>query len=317
MRSYFNFFLPSCSFKRDLTNQLNYNYRSNVFFLGSLSLSLTAFIGIIFVSGQLSYDPDIVYPKPYGGFMLHFEVGDSTSANAFAISTAISFILLWIGTVFLLRGYRKGLGKAIYWIVMSVPLLYFLSRFEPLVLNILSNVSLVNPNLFNIVYVIVVIASMPIGSILFGLSFVQIARKMQHPEVKNYMLISAIGFLLLFVSLQPQTLISAPFPPFGLISISFMGLSSFLVFIGIYFSAISVSEDSKLRQMIRRTIETEVDFIGNIGGAEMEHKISDKIFRVAKNISEKMPELTGVEPSLTKEQIAEYIQEVLNEKKKV
>ena len=157
---------------------------------------------------------------------------------------------------------------------------------------------------------------MPTGSVLFGLSFVQIARKMQHPEVKNYMLISAIGFLLLFVSLQSQTLISAPFPPFGLISISFMGLSSFLVFIGIYFTAISVSEDSKLRQMIRRTIETEVDFIGNIGDAEMEHKISDKIFRVAKNISEKMPESTGVEPSLTKEQIAGYIQEVLNEKKK-
>ena len=77
----------------------------------------------------------------------------------------------------MLRGYRRGLGKAIYWVVMSIPLLYFLSRFEPLILNMLFNTSLEDATLFNIIYVIVVIASMPIGSILFGLSFVQIARK--------------------------------------------------------------------------------------------------------------------------------------------
>ena len=89
-----------------------------------------------------------------------------------------------------------------------------------------------------------------------------------------------------------------------------------MIFIGIYFSAVSISEDAKLRQTIRRSIETEVGFIGNIGDAEMEHALSETVFKIAKNISDKMPEATGVEPSLTKEQIAEYIQEVMEEKKR-
>jgi hypothetical protein len=290
--------------------------RSRVTFaylLASSSLSFSAFIGVVYVLNQLSYEPEVIHPKPYGDFVLHFEIGDSTLANVFTISSAVAFILLWIGTVFLLRGYRKRLGATVYWIVMSVPLLYFLSQFQPLVLTTLLSGSLSDPVLFSLIYVMLVIASRPIGGVMFGLSFVQIAHKVQHPEVKSYMIISAIGLLLLIVSLQAQILITAPFPPFGLLSVSLMGLSSYLIFIGVYSSAVSVSEDSELRRVIRRSVETEVSFIGNIGSAEMDHTITEKVLKTVKNVSEKIPEITGIEPSLTDKEVAEYIQEVLRE----
>jgi hypothetical protein len=159
----------------------------------------------------------------------------------------------------------------------------------------------------------VVIASTPAGSILFGLSFVQIARKVQHPEVKSYMVISAIGLLLLLISSQAQVLITAPFPPFGLLSASFFGLSSYLIFIGIYSSAVSISQDSKLRASIRRSVETETNLIGNIGDAQMNHMIMQKVLETSRSVSEEMPQETGIVTSLTDKEIAEYVNEVLLE----
>ena len=196
---------------------------------------------------------------------------------------------------------------------MFVPLLYFLSQFEPSVLNLLSYDTLSNPVLFSIIYVLVIIASTPVGSILFGLSFVQIARNVQHPEVKSYMIISAIGLLLLLTSSQTQVLITAPFPPFGLLSASFLGLSSYLIFIGIYSSAISISQDSRLRASIRRSVLDEVSFIGNIGDAQMDHTIKEKVLNASRIISENMPQDTGIATSLTENEIAEYIDQVLQE----
>jgi hypothetical protein len=67
---------------------------------------------------------------------------------------------------------------------------------------------------------------------------------------KDYMLISAYGMMLLFTSNQPIGLLLVPYPPFGLATISFMGLASYLIFVGIYSAAVSVSEDTKLRQSI-------------------------------------------------------------------
>jgi len=274
----------------------NLNRLTLTYLLASTCLSLGTIIGIVYVLVQLSdiSIPDVVRPKLFGEFVMHSNIGNPLLSDAYTIFSAIAFILLWIGTVFLLQSYRRRLGTIKYWIIMSIPLVYFLSQFEPLILNVLFSGSLANPIVFSILYVAIVVASRPIGGILFGLSFMQIARKLQHPEVKSYMTISAIGLLLLLVSYQAQVLITAPFPPFGLLSVSFMGLSSYLIFIGIYSSAISVSEDSRLRASIRRSVETEVNFIENIRSAQMERAIMEKVLKIQKNISEGMREKTGI-----------------------
>jgi hypothetical protein len=284
-----------------------------VYLLASLCLSTSAIIGIAYVLDQLSYDSDVVHPKSFGEFVLHSEIGSSTLADAYTISSAIAFILLWMGTVFLLHSYRKRLGTIKYWIIMSVPLLYFLSQFQTSVLNVLFSYSLGNPMLFSILYVIMVDASRPVGGVLFGLAFIQIARNIQNPELKGYIVISGIGLLLLLVAYQAQVLITAPFPPLGLLSASFMGLSSYLIFIGIYSSAVSVSQDSRLRASIRRSVEDEVNFIGSIGNAQMDRTIIEKVQKTTRTISKDIPQETGIASSLTENEVAEYIKEVLRE----
>ena len=170
-----------------------------------------------------------------------------------------------------------------------------------------------DPMLFNLVYIIMVNASRPIGGVLFGLAFILVARKLQNREVKGYLVITGIGFLLLLVSYEAQALITAPFPPLGLLSGSYFGLAAYLIFIGLYSSAVSISQDARLRSSIRRSIESEIRFIGNIGEAEMDHRILDKVLTTSKRFSEAMPEETGVYSSLSDEEIKEYIEEVLAE----
>lgn len=284
-----------------------------VYLLASLFISVSAIVGVVYFLDQLFYRPDVIYPKTFGDFITHIEIGNSSLVYVYTISSAISFVLLWTGTVFLLQSYRKKLGNWKYWILVSIPLLYFLSQFQPVVLNYLLSYVSDDPILFNLVYIIMVNASRPIGGVLFGLAFILVAHKLQNQEVSGYLVISGIGFLLLLVSYEAQALITAPFPPLGLLSGSYFGLASYLIFIGLYSSAVSISQDSRLRASIRRSIELEVQFIGSIGDAEMHHRILDKVLATSKRFSRIMPKETGVPPSLSDKEIKEYIEEVIAE----
>ena len=194
---------------------------------------------------------------------------------------------------------------------MSIPLLYFLSQFQPIVLNFLLSYVSDDPMLFNFVYIVMVHASRPIGGVLFGLAFILVARKLQNREVKAYLVMTGIGFLLLLISYEAQALITMPFPPLGLLSGSFFGLASYAIFIGLYSSAASISEDSRLRASIRRSVESEVRFVGSMGEAEMDRRIIDNVLKISKQFSK--TEVTGVPTSLSDEEIKEYIEEVLVE----
>jgi hypothetical protein len=90
------------------------------------------------------------------------------------------------------------------------------------------------------------------GGIFFGIAFWTVARKIRPDSiVRRYMIISAYGLVLLFISYQVNGIVVTSYPPFGLASISFMGLAAYLILLGIYTAAISVSEDTKLRQTIK------------------------------------------------------------------
>jgi hypothetical protein len=291
----------------------NKNRLMIVYLIASLFISVSAIAGVVYLLDQLFYQPDVIYPKTYGDYLTHIEIGNSSLVYVYTISSAIAFVSLWTGTVFLLQSYRKKLGRWKYWILMSIPLLYFLSQFQPVGLNFLLSYVSDDPMLFNLVYIIMVNASGPIGGVLFGLAFILVARKLQNREVKGYLVITGIGFLLLLVSYEAQALITAPFPPLGLLSGSYFGLAAYFIFIGLYSSAVSISQDARLRSSIRRSIESEVRFLGNIGEAEMDHRILDKVLTTSKRFSEVMPEETGIWSSLSDEEIKEYIQEVLAE----
>lgn len=187
-----------------------------------------------------------------------------------------------------------------------------LSQFQPLFLNILAPFRLSDPILFGIIYTLIFSAAKPVGGVLFGLAFWTIARSLSRSAVKDYMLISAYDMILLFTSNQPIGLLLVPYPPFGLATISFMGLASYLIFVGIYSAAVSVSEDTKLRQSIRKIAIKESKLLDSIGSAEMEQRV----IASTKAAQNRMTHESGIETSLTEEDMKQYLEITLKEIKR-
>ena len=178
----------------------------------------------------------------------------------------------------LLRHHSRRLGKVRYWIIIGIPLAYFLSQFVYLFLNLFAPLLDVEPVSFGILLTLIFTLSKPAGGILFWYCLLDYSKKIrQNSVVRDYMIISAYGLILLFVSNQAIVLVNAHYPPFGMATISFIGLSSYLVLLGIYSSAISVSEDSKLRQSIRNLAVQESKLLDSIGTAHMEQEIQKRV----------------------------------------
>jgi hypothetical protein len=141
-----------------------------------------------------------------------------------------------------------------------------------------------------------------------------------HKTLAYYLTISAYGTVLLAVSVT-SPVIYTPYPPFAAAAWSFVGLSSYLYSLGFYFSAISIAQDSKLRQSIR-DMATESKLLDSIGTAHMEQEIQKKVLKLAKEQEKTLEEQTGVEihewqqEQIEQGNIQDYMAEVLAEVEK-
>jgi hypothetical protein len=282
-----------------------------MYLLAALFISASAISGSLYFLDQLQYQPVTVHPKQFADFIEQVEKGNPLLAYTYAISSAIAFVFLWLGTVYMLKSYQKRFGNKKYWVVMSIPLFYFLSQFQPIILDFFLSYASNNVVLFDFIYILMEHVSRPIGGVLFGFAFIHASQKVQNQKVRDYLVVTGIGLLLLFVSYDAQGLITTPFPPLGLLSGSYFGLSCYLILIGIYTSALSVSQDSILRASIRKSVETEMRFLKSIGDSEMNNKIFEKVLRTSRHASKNMPEETGISSSLTDQEIREYVKKVL------
>jgi hypothetical protein len=225
------------------------------------------------------------------------------------VCTVASFTITWVATVFVLRHFSKAMGRTKFWIILSIPLSYFLTQFLPLFSNLFSQTETIY-----FLYTMFFTLSKPIGGILFGIAFWTAARSLRRNSiVKDYMIISAFGLVLLFVSNQAIVFVNEPYPPFGLMTISFLGLSSYLLLIGTYYSAVSVAQDSKLRQSIRNLAIKESKFLDSIGSAQMEQEILRRVVTLAKQNKSRMLEESGIGSSLTDEDAKIYLEQILAE----
>ena len=81
--------------------------------------------------------------------------------------------------------------------------------------------------------------------------------------------------------------------------------------------AVSVSQDEKLRKSIRKFVLKESNLLDSIGTAQMEQEIQKTVLKIPKEEQEALSEQTGVEPSLTEDEVEEYLKDVLLEVKEM
>jgi hypothetical protein len=279
------------------------------------NLVVLAYALAISTNTQLNENTQQAYIRPVRSLTGSITTADVIYGSAYVLTSVLSFILTWIAAVLLLRHYSRKLGMTKYWIIVSIPLAYFLSQFQPLFLYSFADLRLSNPVLFGIIYNLIFSISKPAGGVLFGIAFWSVAKSLTSKTVKSYMIISAYGMMLLFTVNQPTGLTLIPYPPFGLVTISFMGLSSYLILVGVYSSAISVAQDVNLRKSIRKTVEQHSNLLDNIGTSQMEQEVQKKVVKVTKDLSYQTEEKTGIQTSLEEQDIKEYLNKAIAEVK--
>jgi hypothetical protein len=237
----------------------------------------------------------------------------------------IAYVLIWIGTILLLKHpYLKKSGKINYrvTIVVMLPLAALLVGMVPTLLayapedSSSSMLSYYKHNLsfFILLFKLAVIA----GGLLFGAVYLVMVRSMRNRNdrsiIGDYLLLCAYGVILFVISLGSSE-IYTPYPPFGVASFSFVSFGSYLFAFGIYSAARSVSEDARLRQLIRKSILEELRLLDSIAGAQIEQAKYKIVKKIAKQHQANMSEESMRSPSspLTEREIRQYLEDVLIE----
>jgi hypothetical protein len=293
----------------------NKNFVITIYMLATASLAVNAGFTLFYVNDVLLDRPTIIFPYSAGSIVSILPYTERAVLNSgFLISSIVSFALLWSATAVLLYHYASKFGRLRFWAIIASPLILFLGQFASYFGAVLDPLLSLDPVSYTMFVTLVFTLSKPIGGILFGIAFFTIARNFrQNAALRNYLIISALGFVLLYVSNQGSVLLVTPFPAFGAPTVAFMGLASYLILLGIYSSAISISEDAKLRRMLRRTALDESKLLDSVGTAHMKDEIQRKVLKISKSHSDKMTKITGLDSVPSENDIKQYIEEVLKE----
>ncbi len=230
--------------------------------------------------------------------------------NSLDYLTVFPYLFTWLAVATLLRQYyqtiRIGKLPLKFWIILSIPMALYLIG-SGLIFHAY------DPYRF---YFRILFRAGTIGSsVLFGLAFYLITRRtgeavnVTAEKVKDYLTISSIGVILIGISFSTSALQQT----YGVAAHSLVLLASYLFTVGLYSSAIAVSQDSSLRTSIRASL---LELVDNIGTAQMEQEIEKRVLKVAREQQEVLRERSGIESSLTERDMKEYLEQVIKEVKK-
>jgi hypothetical protein len=204
-------------------------------------------------------------------------------AFLYDIIFSISFVLAWVLTVFMLKQYSLRIGKYKFWILVSLPLIFYLMRSEILyhyidVSNLinLTNISAISSPLLNAILYAFLTSDIQISGIFFGLSFLPIILKIKNYQLQKDMIIIVIGMVIIFGSRDLHSIFISSFPPGGVVTISFMAVGSFVLFNGILsFIQLATKDKQFYRDLISR-IETDSLLLKDILLSEKEMEVNKR-----------------------------------------
>ena len=166
---------------------------------------------------------------------------------------------MWISIAILLKQYIRRISKLHYWSLVSIPLIFYSIQFLFIEMDFLSSLILIDPFSNLVLYELLFVFSTPMVGIIFGVTMMLISRKFTNHEIKRNLIMLSIGFMLLFCSFQPNSLLYKPFPPFGL-SLTLMSLGSFIVISYLYSTIVIITKNTKIfRELV--TILGDKNFI--------------------------------------------------------
>jgi hypothetical protein len=227
------------------------------------------------------------------------------------IPITVSFVFTWAITTILLRQYyqqRVGKMPVTLLILLTIPLvLYMIGRYTELYTLFTGIVwrwdDFQNAYLFRSIFR----AGLISGSVMFGVAFLVVARKIEAGKIRDYFTIAAIGAMMMSITLAPSALQQT----FGVAGRALMLLASFMLCAGFYLSAVHMAQDVRLRRLIKASAGSKV--FGTMAAAQLGQETEKRVLDVIEKEREIIKEQTGIQTSLEQKDVRTYLDSVLLE----
>lgn len=227
------------------------------------------------------------------------------------IPITVSFVFTWAITTMLLRQYhhhRIGKMPVALLVLLTIPLvLYMIGRSTELY-TLFSGIvwrwdDFANAYLFKSIFRAGLIA----GSVMFGVAFLVVARRIEAGKIRDYFTIAAIGAMMMSITLAPSGLQET----FGVAGRTVMLLASFLLCAGFYLSAVHMAQDARLRRLIKTSAGSKV--FGAMAAAQLKQETEKRVLDIIEKEREIIKEQTGIQPPLEQKDAKAYLDSILLE----
>ena len=202
------------------------NFNKNIMIL-IFAMAMSAYVvnGVFGLVNQIDLltQQDAIISSDYVAYFPEFSnLSMSDQINvASQMSSVVAYILTWVGSVKLLYQNLRRIGRLKFWSMMIISLVYYNLSFPLFVLGYFDPVNDENALLNILTFSFGAI----ISGVIFGISFLSVARTLKaNSVVRTQLMLAAYGFLLFYIA-GSATAAQAAYPPFGLISVSLIGLS--------------------------------------------------------------------------------------------
>ena len=232
-------------------------------------------------------------------------------ASAFDILSLVAFLLMWIATVKLFSQFRHKMGTVKFYVLMSIPLVYYIFPFQGYYGDVFFPLLISSPVVFTIIYILLFSATKQVGAFFFGLTFWSASSLVYDEMLRKSLLVSFIGMTIIFASIELAPLQFRTYPPFGLVTEAYIPIGAYLLFVGIFTSAVQISRNAELRKVFYRNASAQLDLFKSIGVSQMEKELEDRV-KAAQKTSD--PSQIPFEPEeLDSENAKRILREVIEE----
>ena len=281
-----------------------------------LCYALTMCVFIVFLITSIMYAyyefSLNIYPSmASGNIALQVTVNNplpSVYDTYFYYTYLLTFVSVYLITLLSLRIYLKKMRPVFFYLLLSIPLIYFLLNLLPFFTAYIASLILYSPTYYGTLYTLFFSGTGPLGGILFSLVLLAVSRRLDNVSVKNYLSISALGMLLFFIVNQNPPLQENLLPPFGIISKSFIGLSCYMIFVGIYSSVTLLSRRNTLTSAVIKELSKDRLFSSAIR--------SEQVIQVRDIINKKIDQIETFPESIPKELSKDEVLELVEIVKK-
>lgn len=228
--------------------------------------------------------------------------------------TLMTYILLfWISSIFLLHHHIKKLGKVKFIILVTLPIVIFYFQFiyQYNELYSLNDELKFDENVIYSIQVFILVLCYAGVGIFFGLGLRSVANLMKFsPNIENYLKMASYG-IMLFILAANSTIVAIGIPPYGIPSMIFLPFASILIYVGIYYSVIAISNDVTVRKYIKNSTLNELKILGKFAESQMIDNMKDKVLKMSKQYSDQLHKQSNTDTTETEEDLKNYLEDAI------